>query len=61
MRAIIFAAGVGVRLGDHAANLPKVLLRFAGQSLLERHIRILRAIGIDAPGANVIEQNIVAG
>ena len=47
MRAIIFAAGVGARLGDHAANLPKVLLRFAGQSLLERHIRILRAIGID--------------
>ena len=40
MRAIILAAGVGQRLGDHG-NRPKCLLRFGGRSLLERHLRIL--------------------
>jgi 2-aminoethylphosphonate-pyruvate transaminase len=38
--AIILAAGVGRRLG-HA--MPKVLLEFAGKSLLERHLTALHA------------------
>jgi choline kinase len=48
MRAIILAAGRGLRLQqpeDH--QLPKCLLRFGGMSLLERHLRMLRAAGID--------------
>lgn len=44
MRAVILAAGIGDRLGQES---PKVLLRFAGQSLLERHLLLLRAAGID--------------
>ena len=44
MRAIILAAGRGLRL--HEA-LPKCLLRFGGASLLERHLRLLAALGID--------------
>lgn len=47
MRAILYAAGVGNRLSDAAAGLPKVLLRFAGHSLLERHLRLLMAARVD--------------
>ena len=47
----MLAAGVGARLDGVAVDangdiLPKCLLRFGGQSLLERHIRILRGLGI---------------
>jgi len=41
--AIILAAGVGRRLGNSA---PKVLLSFAGKSLLERHLLALDANGV---------------
>ena len=44
MRAIILAAGYGRRLGQLA---PKCLLRIDGRSLLERHLRLLRAAGIE--------------
>ncbi len=46
MKAIMLAAGIGNRLerGDGAS--PKVLLRFGGQSLLARHIEILRHFGV---------------
>ncbi|MFQ5672934.1 MAG: NTP transferase domain-containing protein [Nitrospinales bacterium] len=44
MNAILLAAGVGRRLG---AGEPKCLLPFAGQTLLARHLEILRACGID--------------
>lgn len=47
MHAIILAAGVGQRLGDAAANKPKCLLEFSGQSLLERHLQILVHYGIE--------------
>ena len=46
MRAILYAAGVGNRLADASGGLPKVLLRFAGHSLLERHLRLLTAAGV---------------
>jgi len=42
-RAIILAAGVGRRLGNAA---PKVLLHFAGKTLLERHLAALHANGV---------------
>ena len=45
MRAVILGAGVGRRL-EQPELPPKVLLRFGGETLLARHVRILRACGI---------------
>jgi choline kinase len=45
MRAAILAAGVGRRLGDPDLP-PKVLLSFDGETLLARHLRLLRRRGI---------------
>lgn len=48
MRAVILAAGMGKRLTPPgAAPPPKCLLRFGGHSLLERHLRLLRSVGVD--------------
>jgi choline kinase len=48
MRAIILAAGLGLRLQQPPeAQFPKCLLRFDGVSLLERHLRVLDAAGVD--------------
>lgn len=46
MRAVIFAAGLGSRLGDASKQSPKILLRFGGRSLLERHLKQLNAVGV---------------
>ncbi len=45
MRAVILGAGVGRRL-ERPELPPKVLLRFGGESLLARHVAILRHIGV---------------
>jgi choline kinase len=48
MKAIMLAAGTGSRLGNSGTPAgPKVLLRFDGRSLLQRHIDILQRQGID--------------
>ncbi|MGZ2748041.1 phosphocholine cytidylyltransferase family protein [Burkholderia stagnalis] len=48
MRAIILAAGLGLRLQQPPeAQYPKCLLRFDGITLLERHLRVLDAAGVD--------------
>ncbi len=50
MRAIILAAGRGLRLKhENAADrlLPKCLLSFGGMTLLERHLRVLRRAGVE--------------
>ena len=48
MRAILLAAGRGSRLQLlEDRQLPKCLLKFAGVSLLERHLRLLRKAGVD--------------
>ncbi len=48
MKAVMLAAGVGRRLyGDENDDLPKALLRFEGKTLLERHVGILKALGVD--------------
>ncbi len=48
MRAIILAAGRGLRLQQaDERQLPKCLLQFGGMSLLERHLRELRSAGVD--------------
>src|SRR5271170_1256955 len=48
MRAIILAAGRGLRLMQpEDSQVPKCLLRFDGMTLLERHLRMLRNAGIE--------------
>src|SRR5215510_9967309 len=48
MRAIILAAGLGLRLQQPPGEqFPKCLLRFDGISLLERHLQMLEAVGVD--------------
>ena len=48
MRAIILAAGCGLRLQQpEDQQLPKCLLRFDGMSLLERHLRMLKSAGVE--------------
>ena len=48
MRAIILAAGRGMRLEQSAEEqVPKCLLRFDGITLLERHLRLLKSAGVD--------------
>lgn len=47
MRAIILAAGRGIRLQlPEDSQLPKCLLRFGGKTLLERHLTMLKTAGI---------------
>jgi choline kinase len=48
MRAVILAAGRGRRLGGFGDARPKILLRFAGRSLLQRHLEILDHCGVSA-------------
>jgi len=48
MKALMLAAGLGRRLfGDENHELPKALLRFEGQTLLERHIELLQAHNVE--------------
>ena len=47
MRAIILAAGAGLRLGQHTKDVPKALLDLNGKSILERQISLLRQHGIN--------------
>jgi choline kinase len=48
MRAIILAAGRGLRLQQaDDRQMPKCLLQFGGMSLLERHLRMLRNAGVE--------------
>jgi len=48
MRAIILAAGRGSRLQQTSdRQLPKCLLTFGGRSLLERHLQLLEATGVE--------------
>jgi choline kinase len=48
MRAIILAAGRGMRLEQAAEEqVPKCLLPFGGMTLLERHLRLLKSAGVE--------------
>jgi choline kinase len=46
MKVALLAAGVGRRLDPSGAAPPKALLRFAGKSLLQRHIETLHWFGL---------------
>lgn len=47
MRAILLAAGMGMRLRPLTENTPKSLIKVNGEPLLERQIRYLKEIGIE--------------
>jgi len=48
LKAVMLAAGLGRRLsGSGREYPPKALLQFGGKSLLERHIEVLRHLGLD--------------
>ncbi len=42
MKAIILAAGIGNRLGNSVGDKPKSLMQFNNESLLQRHIKVLK-------------------
>ena len=46
MKAVIIAAGKGVRLKDYTRDLPKCMLKFGSKTLLQRQIEALKANGI---------------
>jgi choline kinase len=47
MKAVMLAAGFGSRLGRAKDAPPKILLRFGGKTLLQRHVEILKHLGFD--------------
>lgn len=47
MKAIILAAGQGTRLKKYTENLPKGMLTFMGQTIIERQIAMYRKCGIE--------------
>ena len=53
MKAIIFAAGVGSRLGEFTKNRPKALVEISGITLLEAAIRKLKIHGVEEIIINV--------
>ena len=46
MRAILLAAGRGIRLGPLGRERPKCLLEFGGKSLLQRHLECLHRLDV---------------
>jgi choline kinase len=48
MRALIFAAGIGRRLGPLGTDQPKCLLEFEDKSLLARHMYAIESLGIES-------------
>jgi NDP-sugar pyrophosphorylase family protein len=53
MKAMIFAAGLGTRLGSATTNTPKALVKINGQSLLEIAINRLHKFGFNQIIINV--------
>ncbi len=51
MRVLILAAGIGSRLG---AEIPKILVKVAGKTILSRHVESLAAVGISPGEVTVI-------
>jgi choline kinase len=47
MQAIMYAAGVGIRLKPTVGTIPKILLEFGGKTLLEWHAQRLGEAGVE--------------
>lgn len=56
MNALIFAAGLGTRLGPLGRSTPKALLEVGGQTMLARTVRRVTAAGADRVVVNVSHQ-----
>lgn len=46
LSSVILAAGEGTRLKKYTSNLPKGMLPFAGKTIIERQVALMRAAGI---------------
>ncbi len=53
MKAMIFAAGLGTRLGPLTAHKPKALIEIEGKSMLEHTVRRLAAAGVSEMMVNL--------
>lgn len=53
MIAMILAAGRGEQLRPHTESLPKALIEVRGESLLERHLRAVKALGVETVVINL--------
>lgn len=51
IKVLIFAAGIGSRLG---LGVPKILARVAGRSILSRHVESLGQMGIDPVDVTIV-------
>lgn len=47
MQAVILAAGMGRRLGEHTAHIPKCMVEVSGERLIDRIIGQLSRLGVD--------------
>ena len=47
MNAIIIAAGSGKRIGNHAKNIPKTMVKVNGKSIIEYQLSVLKKVGIN--------------
>jgi choline kinase len=47
MKAVILAAGQGMRLRPHTDDKPKCMVELAGKSLLYRQLEALRSVGVE--------------
>ena len=53
MNALIFAAGLGSRLGTYTQDLPKALVKVAGKPMLEHQLLHLKNAGVETVVVNV--------
>jgi NDP-sugar pyrophosphorylase family protein len=53
MKAMVFAAGVGSRLGELTATTPKCLMKVGDQAMLELVVSRLKSAGVSAIAINV--------
>lgn len=53
MKAMLFAAGLGTRLQNETANIPKALVEIGGKTLLQKAIEKLKTEGVEEIVVNV--------
>ena len=47
MNAVIIAAGLGKRIGNHVKNIPKTMVKVNGKSIIEYQLSALKKVGIN--------------